>query len=149
MTFRRYALSTISALSAFCLVGAVQAATVSHQAGEVLIGKGTGFVPVTGSVDVAPGGQVMVRPGGLAAIYYPGCTVRIGSGFWVVQQIAPCPAGKSELDFTTRMSGGALDPPPPLQPRSHSWAVGGVIVGGAIAACVFWFCKDNDKPVSP
>jgi hypothetical protein len=128
------------------LLGSAEAATVSSQGGTVLVSGGDAFVPLSGSTELAPGGRVMVRPGGAATISYGNCTVRVGSGLWLVQQAAPCAAGTTEIDFSTKMSGGALDPPPPLPaPRYDALVVGGAIV----ATCVFVWCRNNDKPASP
>jgi len=149
MSFKVQAFSIAMAVAAVLGSPEVEAATVSNQAGTVLVGRDQGFVPISGSVELAPGGRIMVRPGGVATVTYNGsCTVRIGSGFWVVQEASPCTQGKTEIDFTNRMSGGALDPPPP-EPRRDYRLIGGLVVGGAIAACVFWWCRDDDKPVSP
>src|SRR5262245_36293924 len=83
------------------------AATVSSHGGLVLVGKGDGFRPVTGSIELPPGGRVMVKPGGLATITYSAsCTVRVGPGFWLVQDKVPCRDGASVIDFTGRMGEG-------------------------------------------
>ena len=134
----------IALVSAFALAfgsGGVQAATVSKQVGTVLVSTGKAFEPLSGSADLAPGSQVMVRPGGLATISYGNCSVRVGSGFWLVQEASPCAAGVTEIDFTTtKMSGGALDPPPP-PPRYDFLVIG----GGLIANCLLIWCQ----PASP
>lgn len=138
----------VALVSAFALAfgsAGVEAATVSKQAGTVLVNTGNAFVPLSGSADLAPGSQVMVRPGGLATISYDNCTVRVGSGFWLVQEASPCAAGVTEIDFSTKMSGGALDPPPPPPPRYELLVLGGVV----IATCVFIWCHNDDKPASP
>ena len=150
MSFRVQAFWIAIAFAALLGSAESEAATVSQQAGTVLVGRDQGFVPISGSVELAPGGRIMVRPGGVATVTYNGsCTVRVGAGFWVVQEASPCTQGKTEIDFTDRMAGGALDPPPPRPRPDHRLIVGGVIVGGAIAACVFWWCRDDDRPVSP
>ena len=134
----------VALVSAFALAfgsAGVQAATVSKQVGTVLVNTGNAFVPLSGSADFAPGSQVMVRPGGVATISYDNCTVRVGSGFWLVQEASPCAAGVTEIDFTTtKMSGGALDPPPPA-PRYDFLVIG----GGLIATCLLIWCQ----PASP
>jgi hypothetical protein len=127
------------------LFGPAEAATVSGQGGTVLVSSGDAFVPLSGSTELAAGGRVMVRPGGTAIINYGNCTVRVGSGFWLVQEAAPCAPGTTEIDFSTKMSGGALDPPPPPPPRHDLLVIG----GGIVATCVFIWCRHNDKPASP
>jgi len=88
------------------------AASVSNQGGDVLVSRGQGFVPVKALTELAPGGQVLVRPSGLATISYASnCTVRIGTGIWQVQDKAPCADGATEIDFTTRMNQQAGPPP--------------------------------------
>src|SRR5262245_804993 len=103
------------------------AATVSNQTGTVLVSSNGGaYQPLAGSADLGPGSGVMVRPGGIATIAYDNCLVRVGSGFWTVQQAGPCTSGTTEIDFTTnKMSGGALDPPPPPPPRHDLLIIGG------------------------
>ena len=72
---------------------AAHAATVSKQNGSVFINAGAGFVELKSAADVSAGQQVLVQPGGIASIAYAGnCTVRVGSGVWLVQPTAPCKA---------------------------------------------------------
>jgi hypothetical protein len=98
------------------------AAVASNQAGTVLIRKGDGFVPLLARSEVAASTRVMVRPGGLALIAYAGnCTVRVGSGLWLVQEKAPCREGVVLIDFTGRMNQEpATDEEPPPEPPPGS-----------------------------
>jgi hypothetical protein len=142
---------TLVASLLFCPAGpfAASAATVSSQGGEVLISKGQGFVPLKSLTEVAPGGQVMVRPGGIATISYASnCRVRVGSGVWLVQDKAPCADGTTEIDFTTRM--GQQAPPPPQGDDFDPLIVGGAVVGGGLllGRAVSW-CQSNNRPASP
>lgn len=132
--------------AALCGSSAVNAAMVSKQGGSVLVSKGSGFVPMTADVEAVPGSRVLVQPGGLASIHYAGnCTVRVGSGFWLVQQSSPCADGATEIDFTGRMNQeGPPEEPPGLNPL----VVGGVIVAG-ITLGVIISQSSNDKPASP
>ena len=128
-----------------------EAATVSNRAGAVLVSRGDkGFQPIVADAEVPPGGRVMVQPGGLATITYAdGCTVRVGSGYWVVQEAAPCANGAREIDFTARMNQRGSPPP---QYTQDDPLMTGLIVGGivAIGTCVFWWCRsDGSKPASP
>src|SRR5262245_23639729 len=90
------------------LLGSVpaRAATVTGQGGTVLVSRGEqGFVPLASAAELAAGGRVFVQPGGSATIVYAsGCSVRVGSGFWVVQEQAPCAPGTTEIDLTARMN---------------------------------------------
>lgn len=126
------------------LLAPVRAATVSSDGGTVLVSSGEAFVPLAGTTELAAGSRVMVRPGGTATISYDRCTVRVGSGLWLVQPAAPCAEGTVEIDFSNKMSGGALDPPPPLPPR-FPWHV----VVPPVALCVFVWCRGGDRPASP
>src|SRR5258705_2366260 len=52
-----------------------RAATVSNDGGTILASTGDGFQPIRSSMELPPGGQVMVKSGGLATITYAGgCT---------------------------------------------------------------------------
>jgi hypothetical protein len=134
------------------LIGAMaaQAATINPEAGVVLVNKGDGFVPIFGQAQLAPGTQVMVHKDGVATIAYAGdCRVRVGSGLWVVQATTPCTGGKTEIDFTGKMSDGSLkddQPPPPPRDPIRPIVIGGGIV---ILSCLVWWCRDHDRPASP
>ena len=125
------------------------AATVSNRGGDVLISKGQGFVPVSGYAELPAGAQVLVRPGGVATISYAStCTVRVGSGVWLVQDKAPCTDGTTEIDFTTRMNQQA--PPPPAGDDVDPLLVGAAVVGGGVLlACVVSWCQGDSRPASP
>lgn len=123
----------------------VAAATVSNKSGTVLVSKGDGFVPVTGDVELAPGGRVMVNQGGIATITYAaGCAVRVGSGLWTVQTTAPCAPGTTEIDFTGRMNQQG---PPTGQGGPDPLVTGAIVLGGAalVISCVAALCQ----PASP
>jgi hypothetical protein len=126
----------------------VDAATVSNEGGSVLVSKGKGFSPIASHAEVAPGSQVLVRPGGLAVITYAdNCAVRVGSGVWLVQDAPPCADGATLIDFTGRMNQQAE--PPPLPGIDPAVVVGGVIVAGAIGLAVVLSQNQNDRPASP
>jgi hypothetical protein len=125
------------------------AATVSNKTGVVLVSKGEGFVPVAGHVELAPGGRVMVNPGGLATITYAAnCAVHVGSGYRTVQEAAPCAKGTTEIDFTGRMNQQG---PPNQQDDANPFVTGALVVGGGalVLSCVFWWCQSDNKPASP
>ena len=134
-----------SALCAFLLgTAAADAATVSKRGGAVFISSG--FVTLGADVELAPGQQVMVQPGGSAAIAYAGnCIVRVGSGVWHVQPVAPCANGATEIDFTGRMNQET----PPTEPTDVTpFVVGGVVVAGGVVAAVV-LTQNKDKAASP
>src|SRR5262245_2929761 len=135
----------------------LSAATVSNEGGAVLVSMGEGFEPITSSKELPPGGRVMVKLGGLATIAYSAnCSVRVGSGLWLVQEKAPCREGTALLDFTGRMNEGLgsikdtppEEPPPP--PARHDLLIIGGLAAGAIVACVVWWCRHHHHhPASP
>jgi len=125
----------------------VNAATVTPQSGTVLINKGDGFSPITADAELKPGTRVMVQPGGLASIVYANnCTVRVGSGIWLVQAGAPCPVGTTEIDFTARMNQETEPPPAPGIPPL---VIGGVIVAVGVGLGVFVSQNNNNNSVKP
>jgi hypothetical protein len=70
------------------------ATTVTAVKGSVLINRGDGFRPVTGTAPVKVGDSLMVRPGGNARIVYSdGCPVSINPGEVVtIGAESPCTA---------------------------------------------------------
>jgi len=119
-------------VSVFSLSSVSYAATVSSLQGEVLVNTGSGFKPVASAAgDLKPGSQVMVPPGGAATISYASnCSVRVPSGVWAVQAVAPCVAGKDSIDFTNRMNQQA--PPPDGGTDATALVVGGLVVAAAV-----------------
>lgn len=140
------------ALIAFCAVlhgnPGANAAVISRQNGDVLVSNEKGFAPVSREATLAPGGRVLVRPGGLALIMYEGnCTVRVGPGFWLVQNGRPCREGETTIDFTQRMNQEA----PPAGPLEiDPLVVGGIVAAGALGLGVYLSSQNNnDAPASP
>jgi hypothetical protein len=104
---RRRKLTLLAACAALSIPYVASAATVASVSGSVLVSKGAGFAPIKGDTELAAGGHVLVQPGSLALISYPGdCVVRVGTGVWQVQPTAPCAKGTREIDFTNRMNDG-------------------------------------------
>ena len=146
-------------LSAAMAASPLSAATVLNEGGAVLVSAGEGFEPIKGSKELAPGGQVMVKSGGLATIAYSAnCSVRVGSGLWMVQDKAPCREGTAVLDLTGRMNDGlnpVREPPPEEAPapfvRHDLLIAGGLVAGGLVVACVVWWCRGHHHhhPASP
>jgi hypothetical protein len=145
-------------LSTAMAASPLSAATVLNEGGAVLVSRGEGFEPIKGSKELAPGGQVMVKSGGLATIAYSAnCSVRVGSGLWMVQDKAPCREGTAVLDLTGRMNDGLnsiKDSPPEEAPpvvRHDLLIAGGLVAGGLVVACVVWWCRGHHHhhPASP
>src|SRR5262245_36160030 len=106
----------LSALASGALVAGtalVDAATVTRQSGDVLANDGRGFIAVSAPVELAAGGQILIRPGGSAVIRYAnGCMITVGSErVWVIQDKPPCEPGRA-IDLTHRMNGGSLKDTP-------------------------------------
>ena len=152
-------LLVVGFLSTAMAASPCSAATVSNEGGAVLVSMGEGFEPIATSKELPPGGRVMVKSGGLATIAYSAnCSVRVGSGLWLVQEKAPCKDGTAFLDFTGRMNDGlnpVREPPreePPAPFVRHDLLIAGGLVAGAVVACVVWWCRDHHHhhhPVSP
>ena len=144
----------LAACVVLCLPYVANAATVANQGGTVLISRGEGFTPIANDTDLAPGGQVMVKPGGLAKITYSNeCTVHVGPGVWQVQPAVPCTKGTTEIDFTGRMNDGVVtvpaDPAPAPAPSGTWLLIGAAVVGGGLLiACVADWCRTS-KSSSP
>lgn len=124
------------------------AANVARVSGEILVNDGSGFVQLATEVELAPGSQLMVRPGGVAIISYADtCAIRVDSGrLWTVQEHPPCAEGHETVDFTGRMNGGSLKDDPILEEpvdRTPLLAAG-LVAGGATAIIL-----TDDNPSSP
>jgi hypothetical protein len=144
----------LAACAVLSLPYVANAAIVANQGGTVLVSKGEGFTPIANDTDLAPGAQVMVKPGGLAKIIYSNeCAVRVGPGVWRVQPAAPCARGTREIDFTARMNDGVVTAPTeptPAPAPSGTWLLIGaaVVGGGLLIACVADWCRSS-KSSSP
>lgn len=129
-------------------MSSASAAMISRQAGDVLVNEGQGYLPVRSEAVVAPGGRILVQPGGLAVITYDAsCSIRVGPGFWMVQSARPCRHGEATIDFTQRMN---QQTPPADPPGVNPLIVGGVIVAGAVGVGLIVANQNNkDRPASP
>lgn len=143
MKGRIVGLTALGLCAAFPALG--EAATVSRETGEVLINQGSGFVALAAPAELAPGAQIMVRPGGSALIAYAGdCTLRVGAGrVWTVQGKAPCEGGKL-VDMTGRMNQSTDEGGPGI--NNTTLLVGGLVVGGGVAAAILLSGDDDDDP---
>jgi hypothetical protein len=137
--------------------GTVCEATISGSSGAVLINEGSGFVPLTGAAELAPGARVMVNPGQVATITYSdSCSVKVGSDrVWTIQSAAPCAHGTREVDFTGRMNDGMASPRysggeySGFDPGA-GLVIGAAVVGGGLGiACSIDWCRSHKKKASP
>src|SRR5688572_18106450 len=92
-------LAVVASCAMVCLPHLANAATVSGTSGVIFVSAGGGFKPLSGPTELAPGAQVMVRPGGAATIAYSNnCVVKVGPGrVWTVQARPPCEKGSGEV----------------------------------------------------
>lgn len=156
-------IAVVGLCAALIAPSSLSAATVSKEGGTVFVSKGQGFAPIAGEAQLVAGNQVMVRPGGIATIAYgSACTVRVGSGVWLVQEKAPCAPGTTVIDFTGRMNQQPPgDPPadPPGDPPADGpggidtttgLVIGGVVIAGGVGLGLLLSSDDNkDRPASP
>jgi hypothetical protein len=77
--FKPRRLAALVACAVLCAPYVANAAVVASVTGNVLVSTGDGFARISGATELAPGGRVLVQPGGLAMITYPSdCVVRVG-----------------------------------------------------------------------
>ena len=113
---------------------AAHAATLGEVQGQVLVNVGNGYkIAVTG-MELKPGDQVVVNPGGTAQVAYGDCIVPVPIGtISVVASSPPCEPGTTE----------------PLPP-SEGLPLAPLAGGAAIAAgALFIIGKQKDKSASP
>jgi hypothetical protein len=112
----------IVAMSTFALGTSAFATTVTPIKGTVQVNTGSGFRPVSGAAEVAPGTSVMVSPNGRGEIRYSdGCKRALLPGsVAVVPPVSPCAQGQAR----------------PGDYRYDSTDYTGYLVTGAAAAAV-------------
>jgi hypothetical protein len=88
---------SIVAMSTFAIGTSAFAATVTPIKGAVQVNTGSGFRPVSGAAEVAPGTSVMVSPDGRGEIRYSdGCkTALVPGSVAVVPPVSPCAQGQA------------------------------------------------------
>lgn len=130
---------TILSLALFLGTGfAAEALTLVVLKSEVLISRGEGYQPASGSLALAPGDSVLVNAGGQAEIICAGGD-RLAlrePGYYAVP--TDCAAAQSQIDdlATGFESLGAVGP----------LLVGGAVLGGAIA--IIEGTGSKDRPAS-
>jgi hypothetical protein len=148
-----------------CGSAAADAATVAPIYGEVLVREDQGFRPVGARTEVAAGAEVLVKPGGSAAVIYAdGCMVSVSPlAVAVVQAASPCTkfAPPSYLSASlaspnvqreTRSRG--VTPPETVGEHGHDYSTIAVVLGVAIGAAavgagVLLGGLGKSKPTSP
>jgi hypothetical protein len=121
---------------------AAGAATVTPVKGAISVNSGSGFQPIAGAVDVAPGGRILVGEGGRAQMRFSlTCAAALGAGVHVVPAVPRC-----ETSAVDPQTTGAIDPPTNgVDPRL---ILGGLVAAGTTAAIIA-AAQGDDKPASP
>jgi hypothetical protein len=126
------------AIFALSLIGGqAAAATLTVLQGSVMVNRGSGYQPVTGSTEVAPGDQVIAGPDSQAMLAYPdGTSALVEPGDVVsVAEGGAVPAGEAAVS-------GALD--------TTTVVIGGVVVAGGVGlALAASGGGGKDQPASP
>jgi hypothetical protein len=109
------------------------AATVTSIEGPLQVNTGSGFHQVSGTAQVAPGGSVMVGPGGKGEILYSdGCRIPVTPGsVAVVAPVSPCAQGQWS---------------PPADDYTWYYLGGAALVAGGIS-CAIW-CGQHKAAVA-
>ena len=115
-------------LTAAVAVTTAHAATLNAVQGGVFVNSGNGYNAVGGTTELSPGDQVMANAGGSAQIVYPdGCKVALEPGSVVaIAPKSPCSIETGSVPDAS--SGSGID--------GTTLLVGGLVVGGAVAAAV-------------
>jgi hypothetical protein len=132
-----------SATLIFAFNASAIAATVIPTQGPLQVNSGSGFHPVSGPVQLQPGGSVMAGPGGSGEILYSdGCRIPVRPGaLSIVAPVSPCAQGQA---YPGDARGDWVDNYLPYP------FLAGIGVG---IACSIW-CRENNTvvvttPVSP
>lgn len=121
-------------VTALCVVLAASpafaATTVQPGQGALYINQGQGFQQVTGPIEVNPGDQLMVSPGGAAtAVYADGCRVSLQPGeVMTITVTSPCVNPYAEqLPPTTQTTD------------TNPWVVAGagLVIAGALGYGIY------------
>jgi hypothetical protein len=131
------ALAYFIVATSFALGTSAFAATVTPIEGTVQVNTGTGFRPVSGAAEVAPGASVMVSPKGRGEIRYSdGCktTVRPGS-VAVIPPVSLCAQGQA-VPYDRRCENYGQGQAPLDDRRYECVDTGFYLFAGALAAVV-------------
>jgi hypothetical protein len=134
------------AVSTFALGSSSFAATVTPIEGTVQVNTGSGFRPVSGAAEVAPGTSVMVSPNGRGKISYSdGCKAALHSGsVAVIPPVSPCAKGQALSGY----DGNASCYSDAYVGRNRCDDGGIYIIGGAVAAVAgvsIWAATRSDN----
>ena len=141
----------------FCLLlgSAAHAATLEQVSGNLSINRGSGYLPVKGSISLKPGDTLMASPGASGQVVYDGsCRVPVEAGvLHVVAAKSPC-SRQAEWTPPSKLGGCSLkgdntgcrvEPEPD---RHHHLLIGAAVIGAGVGAIIL-LQDDDDKPSSP
>jgi hypothetical protein len=120
----------IAATMALFVSVPAEAMTLVVQKGEVLVNRGGGFEPVSGSVEIEPGSTVVVQEGGAAEFV---CSESSRLGLVPGYHPVPADCGPQQAQAFELGAGGYL-------------LIGAGVIGAAIA--VYEASNDVDEPAS-
>jgi hypothetical protein len=144
---RRLQIASLCSAATFCLATVAQAASLNVTQGDVLLSRGAGYQTVKGSVDLLAGDTVLGKPGSAAQLAFDrGCTVPLEVGtVFRVGKTSPCTlhsagAGASGATETPSDVTEGQNTPPDVtegqKPKIWPYVLGGVVIGGGVAALV-------------
>ena len=120
------------ALIASLAVSGAQAALLTNVQGTVTVNHGYGYEPAGVGGPVGPGDRVHAGEGSADIVYENGSTVNVGSGQTViVQSTTPASAVGSQT------------------PDALTYAAGGMLAAGGVAAAIVFSQGSNSAPASP
>lgn len=148
---------------------AARAATVEITKGEVLLDRGSGYQVIRRSMGLQPGDRIVSRPGSIARVTFAdGCAVYLGMGMvFSVDEHSPCSEGSDSAKHArlTRDAGSeyvagagndgwsagtqTLAVADDAQVNIWPYVVGGVAIGGIVAAVAALGGGSDAPPVSP
>jgi type 1 fimbria pilin len=139
------------ALLSTSVMAANSVAVVGDVSGKVMVNKGKGFVPVVGSFSLNVGDRVMVGDNSFATVSFSECAVSYSKPtVFVIADLAPCAAGKSNVDESSVIVTPTADASTYVAP----FPIGLVLLGTAGAATAVYIGvkvldDNNDNNVPP
>ena len=141
----------------FCVLlgSGAHAATLEQVSGDVSVNRGSGYLPVKGSISLKPGDTLMAGPGASGQVVYDGsCRVPVEPGaLHVVAAKSPC-SRQAEWSPPSKLGGCSLkgdnsncriEPEPD---RHHHLLIGAAVIGAGVGAIILLNDDDKDLPVS-
>ena len=140
----------------FCLLlgSAAHAATLEQVSGNLSINRGSGYLPVKGSISLKPGDTLMASPGASGQVVYDGsCRVPVEPGvLHVVAAKSPCSRqaewappsklGSGHCSLKGDSSGCRIE----REPDRHHLLIGAAVIGAGVGAIIL---LQDDDPSSP